>query len=91
MTGLTSGQDETRWPRNFGLMVHVEPINRDFVKHHFPNDSSGNLYTKRGTSSSEWLVASSPGDGSSGIRRHRHRRHGIWLGKAEQHLCHELR
>jgi hypothetical protein len=59
VTGLTTGQDETRWIRNYGLMAHVEPINRDFIKHHYPTDYSGNLYTKRGSGGGEWAVAAS--------------------------------
>ncbi len=59
VTGLTTGQDEAHWVRNYGLMAHVEPINRDFIKHHYPTDSSGNLYTKRGSGGGEWAVAAS--------------------------------
>lgn len=54
-----AAQTGSEWARNYGMATHVEPINRDFIKHHYPNDASGNLYTKRGTTSVEWQVASS--------------------------------
>ena len=45
------------YPSHLGLYASVEPVNRDYLKHHFPNEPGGNLYAKRGTSSTEWLPA----------------------------------
>ncbi len=48
----------SNFSRHYGSVVHVEPINRGFVKHHFPEDNNGNLYTKRSSSGSTyWDVA----------------------------------
>ena len=52
-----ANQTGSQWQRNLGMAVHVEPINRDFLSHHFAGDSSGNLYTKRGGGGGEWQVA----------------------------------
>lgn len=43
---------------HLGLYASVEPINRDYLKHHFPNEPGGNLYSKRGNSDLlEWIPA----------------------------------
>ncbi len=53
-----NGNAPSNWTRHYGLYAHVEPIGRDYLKRHFPGDSSGNLYTKRGTDNvNYWNVA----------------------------------
>ncbi|RYD27495.1 MAG: hypothetical protein EOP86_24445, partial [Verrucomicrobiaceae bacterium] len=42
---------------HFGLYASVEPVNRDYIKHHFPDAPGGNLYTKRGGAGAEWRPA----------------------------------
>ncbi len=31
---------------NYGHFAHLEPLGSEFINHHYPNDSSGNLYKK---------------------------------------------
>jgi Lamin Tail Domain/CotH kinase protein len=52
----------SNFDRHFGSYAHNEPLNRDFIKHHFPTDKAGNLYTKRGTTGTTHWTAAGSGD-----------------------------